>query len=382
MTTYILIAILLVIVSTGVVIRLKRKKQKTLGKTPYVDALNLLLEGKKDEALDRLKRTVKKDTENIMAYIKLGDIFREKGYPIRAAKIHRNLLVRGDLTDAEIETALYHLVLDYRATGVLDKAIEMAERLVQRTKKNIENQQLLLSLYEEKGDWDKAFFHRQNINKWVKKQDQNILALYKVQSGLSFTEQRAEREGRIRFREAIKLDKKCTPAYLYWGDSYRRVGRDEDAYRIWREFTTKNPEWAHLAFDRLREVLFDLGRYGEIEEIYEQVIRKKPKDPTVYLNLAELFKKQGRLDRAIEMCREVVSAHPDSPRGRYLLVQLVKQKGNGAAALEEALRILGKEMEKKTSFRCAHCGFESQDPLWRCPQCHRWNTHPTEKYSE
>lgn len=377
MITYLIIAFFIIIVSVILFFLMKRGRGQKRTKTPYVDALHKLLEGKMDEALERLKRTVKKDTENVMAYIMLGDIFRKKGFPIRAAKIHRNLLVRGDLDDSEINTILNHLVLDYRASGILDKAIEMAERLAQRTKKSVGNQKLLLSLYEEKGDWDKAFFYRQSINKWLKGQDQDILALYKVHSGLSFIKQAAEREGRVRFKEAIKLDKKCIPAYLYWGDSYRREGRDEDAYRIWREFTMKNPEWAHLAFTRLKEVLFDLGRYGEIEEIYQQIIQRKPKNPSVYLNLAELLEKQGKLDQAIEMCRKVTEIDPDSMRGRYLLVQLLKQKGEETAALEETLQILDKERE--SSFCCTQCGFESSDPLWRCPQCHGWNSFLTEK---
>jgi lipopolysaccharide biosynthesis regulator YciM len=377
MISYLIIAFFIIIISLGLFFLLKRGRGQKQAKTPYVDALHNLLEGKMDEALERLKRTVKKDTENVMAYIMLGDIFRKKGFPIRAAKIHRNLLVRGDLDNSAINNILNHLVLDYRASGILNKAIEMAERLAQRTKKNVDNQKLLLSLYEEKGDWDKAFYYRQSINKWLKRQDQDILALYKVHSGLSFIEQAAEREGRIRFREAIKLDKKCIPAYLNWGDSYRREGRDEDAYRVWREFTMKNPEWAHLAFNRLKEVLFDLGRYGEIEEIYQQIIQRKPKNPSVYLNLAELLEKQGKLDQAIEMCRKVTEMEPDSMRGRYLLVQILQKKGEETAALEESLRILDRERE--SSFCCSQCGFESSDPLWRCPQCHEWNSFLTEK---
>ena len=207
-SSHLLIGILIIIVifTTFLLIRRKRKQSKT--KDTYVHALHMLLDGKYDEALEKLKKTVKIDTENIMAYITLGDIFRKKGFPIRAAKIHRNLLVRGDISNSEINTVLHHLVLDYSVSNMLDKAIEMAERLVQRNKKNVENQKLLLSLYEEKGDWDKAFFYRQSINKWLKKRDQNILALYKVQSGLQFIQNGAEREGRIRFREAIKFDKK------------------------------------------------------------------------------------------------------------------------------------------------------------------------------
>ncbi len=381
MVIYLIIIVLfIIIILTGVFTAiLKRKKQKSRGKTPYINALNMLLEGKKDEALEYLKKTVKEDTENIMAYIRLGDIFREKGFPIRAAKIHRNLLVRGDITESETNTILHHLVFDYRASGMLNKAIEMAERLIQKNKKNVDNQKLLLSLYEEKGDWDKAFFYRQSINKWLKKRDQDILALYKVQSGLSFVERGLEHEARLRFREALKLTKTCIPAYLYWGDSYRREGRNEDAYRVWREFTAKNPEWAHLAFKRLRDVLFDLGRYSEIEDIYKEVISKNPKDPASYLSLAELYKKQGKLDQAIELCKKVLDNNPDSLQCRYLMVQLLQEKGEESPALQEAIQILDKQIKKETAFHCTQCGFESIEPLWRCPQCGAWNTFLTQQ---
>ena len=341
----------------------------------------MLLEGKTDAALERLKRTVKEDTDNIMAYITLGNILRKKGFPIRAAKIHRNLLVRGDIADTQIETVLYNLVLDYRANGLLDKATEMAERLVQRAKKNDAYQQLLIGLYEEKGEWEKAFSYRQSFDRWRKKQNQDILALYKVYSGLKLVNQKSEREGRLRFQEAVKLDKKCIPAYLYWGDSYRREQRDEDALHVWKTFTQKNPDWAHLAFTRLKEVLFDLGRYGEIEGIYSQVIGKNPKDATVYLNLAEMYQKQGRTEEAIDTCKKVIETYPDSIHGRYLLARLLKQNGDEAGALEQTFQALEKEVTNKRQYHCSGCGHTSQEPLWQCPECHRWNTYLTSESS-
>ena len=311
MLIYLIIAISFICISIVTALLFGQKKRRKADQSPYVDALHMLLEGKKEKAIDCLKRTVKEDTDNIMAYILLGDIFREKGFPVRAIKIHRNLLIRGNLTDSQIETILHHLVLDYHANNMLEKAIEMAERLIQRTKRNINNQELLLSLYEEKGDWDKAFSYQQSINKWLKRQDTDILALYRVYAGLDLIKQNAEKEGRIRFREAIKLDKKCIPAYLYMGDSYRRENRNEEAFNIWKEFTLKNPDWAYLAFDRLKEVLFDLGHYGEIKDIYRDVISKKPKDSMVYINLAELYKKEGRLDEALETCQHAIEIHPE-----------------------------------------------------------------------
>ncbi len=140
----------------------KKSKRKTTPRNFYVDALHDLLEGQLDGAIENLKRTIREDTDNVMAYIKLGDILREKGYPVRASKVHRNLLLRTTLSEEAIQTTLYHLALDYRKASMLDKAIEMAERLIERNKKHLEGKRLLLELYEEKADWDKAFFLRQN----------------------------------------------------------------------------------------------------------------------------------------------------------------------------------------------------------------------------
>ncbi len=376
--TYIIVFLFIAVIVFLFYSILKRKLKKTKSRTPYIDALHLLLEGKNDEAMEWLKKTVKEDTENIMAYIKLGDIFREQGNPTRAAKIHNNLLIRTNLTEQQTNTILQHLIKDYQDAGMLNRASEVAERLGQRMRRNPEIQQLLLSLYEQKGDWDKAFFIRQNINKWQKKQDQHILPLYKVQSGLNSIRKGAEREGRIRFREAIRMDKKCVPAYLFWGDSYRREHRNEDALNVWTDFIQKNPEWAHLAFNRLKEILFDMGRYSDLENIYKQVMRSKAKNPTASMNLVEIYKKQGRLNEAIEICEDILENHPDLTECRYALVKILKQNGEEKKALSEAMRILDKEVEKQEQYQCRECSYEQKEPFWYCPQCHQWNTALTE----
>ena len=369
------LTLLLVLALIGFFTLTKRRRKKPTGRTPYLDALHMLLEGKTDDAMEQLKRTVKEDSDNIMAYITLGDIFREKGFPIRAAKVHRNLLLRNTLIERQIDAVLRHLVLDYRAAGMPDKAVEMADRLVQRNKRDMDVKRILLSLYEETGDWDKAYFIRQSLNRWLKKRDLRILALYRVLSGVDLGRKGTEREGRIRFREAIKLDKRCIPAYLYWGDSYRREKRDEDAYRVWLNFIRENPEWAHLVFDRLNSVLFDLGRYGEMEAVYQEVISKKPDNPTAALNLIEIYKKQGKIDEALELCSQVDETRTRSARYALVHARLLQMKGKREKALEEALRYLERETEIRSVFRCSACGNESKEPEWRCPRCSQWNTY-------
>ncbi|MBN2200380.1 tetratricopeptide repeat protein [bacterium] len=356
-----------------------RKRRKSASKTPYVDALHLLLDGRRDEALEQLKKTVRTDTENIMAYIKLGDIFRDKGYPIRASKIHRNLLLRTTLTEEQNEETLFHLILDYRAADMVDKAVEMAERLMQKNKKNIEIRKLLLELYEEKKDWDKAFFMRQGINKWIKGSDQAILALYKVNAGRELTGRGSEHQGRIRFREAIKLDRACAPAVMELGDSYVREKRLEDALKVWKDWTGRVPHQAHLLLDRLNDILYSLGRYSELEPICEQIIRSKPSHPGATFRLIDIYEKQGRLTEALDLARHAVEAFPDSARGRWTLVRLLARADKTAEALDTALSLLSLETEQAMDYKCVHCGRSSQSPFWRCPGCKRWHPMSAEK---
>ena len=373
MNSYIVVGCILLVLVFISLLSIRRRRI-TFTKSAYIDALHALIEGKMDTALEGLKKTVKNDTENIKAYIALGDIFCRQGHPLRAIKIHRNLLIRSNLSEDMINTTLHHLIIDYQKANMLDKAIEMAERLAQRKKKDEEIQRLLLALYEEKGDWDKAFFTRQNINKWFKTKDQNILALYKVQSGLEFIKRGIEREARIRFREAIKLDKKCVPAYIYWEDSYKREGRIEDAYKIWHDYTLKIPEWGHLVFDRLRDILYELGRYGEMESIYQKIIQSKPKNPAAYINLMDMYLKQGETDKALDECQKILESRPELSQCRYVFVKVLKQKGEHEQALNEAMQILDKAAKKTPMFYCSECGYEISEPIWYCPECHQWNT--------
>jgi lipopolysaccharide biosynthesis regulator YciM len=358
---------------------LMNRRKKSGSQTPYLDALHLLLDGNREEAFEKLKRTVRDDTDNIMAYIKLGDIFRENGLPIRATKIHRNLLLRTTLTEKQTEDTLYHLVLDYRASGMTDKAIEMAERLAQKDKKGIEVRKLLLELYEDKEDWDKAFFMRQGINKWIKKSDHHILALYKVNAGRELARKGSEHQGRIRFREALKLDRQCVPAAVSLGDSYMREKRFEDALKVWKDLASRVPSKAHMILDRLNDVLYNLGRYSELETVCEEIIRTKPAHPGAYFKLMELYEKQGKMDEALELGRQAYEANPDNPSARRALLRFLNRTGRKEEALETAMAFLGRDTEGSSEFHCVHCGFESKEIFWRCPKCRQWTPAVEEK---
>jgi len=370
---YYIVIITAVIAVTLITLTIMTRNRKKKFTPPYTEALHCFIEGDRESALELLKKAVKEDTDNIMAYVLLGNILREQGNPQKAIKIHKNLLVRSNLTKTQTREILTALIRDYKKAGLLVQAVNMAEQLVKQDKKNTQYQEILLSLYEESKSWDKAYFQRQNINRWQKHKTPNILALYKVEAGLDAVNKGLEKEARIRFKEALKLNKKCIPAYLYWGDSLRRENRDAEAFEVWANFTKKNPEYAHLAFDRIRDLLFDLGRYGEIELIYREVIARNPDNFEAQLNLAELHMKQGDIEKAEQECRNLYEKYPGNKRCGLLLINILRHRKQDKEAFQKALELLRIETEE-TVYTCSGCGFKTKELIWHCPSCGAWDS--------
>ena len=60
----------------------------------YAEGLDLLIEGKRKAAFQNFKDIIEKDSENIKAYLRLGQVLREGGSAQQALKIHKSLLHR------------------------------------------------------------------------------------------------------------------------------------------------------------------------------------------------------------------------------------------------------------------------------------------------
>ena len=201
------------------------------------------------------------------------------------------------------------------------------------------------------------------------------MALYKVESGLKLIEQGKERDGRIKFREAIKLDKKCSPAYLYLSDSYIRENRYKDALTELERFSTQVPQLSYLGFARIKDILFHEGIFGEVENIFESLLQKNPGVESIRFQLADIYERKGELGRAIDLCHEALEQNPDSQQAKRYLAKFLAQKGETEEAIQYALDLAENLMDQKEErFVCKNCGFISNKPKWRCPQCHEWNS--------
>ncbi len=356
----------------------RRAGRRTSGRNDkdiaYARAVGCLIEGKKDEALVHLKEAVRLNPENIHAYIKLGDLFRERGEIDRALQVHRELTVRHD-ADARTEKDLYgSLARDYLAAGRLSDAKAATEKVLGYDKKDEEALEVMALVYERGGELEQAFEVHEELARRRKDDGKAFLATYKSYIGTDYLARGDRQKAKKSFESALHMDKDCLPALLYLGDIHYEEGDRKKAMEKWVDFTSRFAQWAHIVYGRLEKAYYESGTFGEIEHVYENVLRESPNHIPTLLAMAEMNQKRGVFDEAMRLVRETLEMDPDCRRARQLLVRLRLEKGDADAALDDVLSFLEESKPGEGGFACSGCGYESKEVLFRCPNCREWNT--------
>jgi len=354
-------------------VKYRRKKIKP-AQLLYIDGLKALLAGDVNLAFHKLKQVVNQDTKNADAYLKLGDIFRKKKRFDKALRIHRELAMRRSLSSDESVDIKKSLTLDYIESGNHSQAISNLKEILKTNERDLWALRLLLSEYEETGRWDEAFEQRSRFFKQKNEKDNSILALYKVSKGRNLASQGDYHKARLAYKEALNYDEKCVPAYIFLGDACYSEQRLEEAVAYWKKLLQMVPSAGYLVFNKLEKTLFELGSFGEISEVYEQIYRENPKDSHALFALASLDEKKGRTEEARLKYDQILEIDPSFLPARLSLIRLYQESGEIDKAKEMVERLFEILPAKVEYFGCEKCGFSSSEPLWRCPSCKEWNT--------
>ncbi|NQS98962.1 MAG: tetratricopeptide repeat protein [candidate division Zixibacteria bacterium] len=342
---------------------------------PFTQALTLLLAGDKRKALQKLRLTVKEDTNNISAYLLFGDILRDLGYHKQAAKIHKELTIRDRLkpdVQADIKRSL---LMDYLLGSCYRPALRCADELLVRNKNDIWALNRKLEILEAIQDWRKAAETAKKIQSRYGKTDTEQLAMYKSLEGKRIlANQGKEHDARVRFREAMKIDDKFPMSYLELASSYVREGRYKDAVKTWNQFFQNNPNLAYLAFGELEKTLFDLNRFEELETIYRNLVQSDSQNTRAVVALARFLHRKGSTEEAIRICQDGLEATPQSLWIRRNLFRFYAAEDRLQEAIELGLEVLDMVTWETEEFLCANCGYLAYEPLWKCPNCGKWRT--------
>ncbi len=336
---------------------------------PYTQGLNHLLEGDLEAAKEKFHKAVQQDSDNLDAYLKMGAILREQDQVIPAIKVHQSLTVRPDLKQGQRVEIYKELALDYEQAEAYERAAESAEKIFSVVKDHRWALSFRIRIAEKLKDWQTAFDLTRRMNALDKKKDDQRLALYRVEEGLSLIESDKGKDGRIKCREALKLDRTCAHAYLTLAHSYIDEKREEDAAQELQNLLDANPEKSYLAYEDLESLFFNLGRFGDLEKVYRDIISKQPDNLEASKSLARFLNKKGEVDSALRVCTEAMEKHPDDLWMRRFMIRALVEADRLDQIGPLVIEILDRVLVEEPFYVCSSCGYRTKEPRWRCPEC-------------
>jgi len=339
--------------------------------TPYQQGLNALLAGDRDGALQAFTETVQTDSDNVDAYIHLGNLLRERGEVERAHQLHRELMVRAGQTPSQERAVREGLVLDLIALGRPEQAVEEARELRSLDRRNGGSLKLLLRAHEAARHWERAFEVRSEMSKTSGERDAEGLARYRSAIGEVLLREGKLDEAKRQFKAALRLQRDEPAALLRLGDIYYETHHADRAAVLWRALAEAHPSFSHLVLERLEASYFEKGRFGEVGQAYEEMLARNPRDTRILLALARMRMKKGDLADAGRALNEALEIEPDSLPARLLLADLYRRRGDMSRALDEMESLL-RGMGSGDHYVCASCGQSSEEYWSRCPHCFAW----------
>ncbi len=363
---FLVIFILIAVVLLFYYIYYRSKEKKSDYKHSYLSALKHMAEGNNRLSIEKFKETVRANTNNIDAYVKLGDLLRGEGLFQNAVRIHHDLTLRGDISSEEMQKIWFSLALDYFEAKKYEHAEKYFRKISRISEFHNEAFPKHLWILEKHKKYNEAIALINNSSLSKNPDMKKKISLFKVVEGLQLFDKSEYKEARIVFKNALKSYPQCSAAYASIGDSYLKDGRNDNAIKIWTEFCRNNPEKAYILFPRLEAAWYEKGQFSKIIELYNSILKKDPDNLDALLALSSIYRKKGDYDLALQLFEGNEDIDVSQPAIQTEIAHIRFDKGQYKESAKQSLDLLD---YKYHQYLCEGCGYKDDNPFWVCPKC-------------
>jgi len=341
---------------------------------PYLSAIDALIRGRRAAAIAPLRELAQHEPENVAVYLRLGDLVRRIGYPDRAYRLHTDLLAR-EIDDPEDQTRIQESLLEDLLE--LDRPEEMkraAERLIALDRRSGLALRALVRYHEQRGDWEKALSMLDQLSELHPGQTRPTAAQMRIQMARANQVSGRVREARRLLEEAAKMPEDGSLARVFLGDLLAEEGQLEPACEQWITYVREFGYRSEQVFARLEKAYFEMGRFGDLVQVYEGLAAGSAGNLHAAVALADMHRRRGRLEEAIRQLEMVLEAQPGLRAARRQLIGNLLQIGKTEEALKELDTLMSGAPQVTGSANCPVCGEVSEDLWVRCDRCGAWQS--------
>lgn len=349
----------------------------------FLNATQYLIRGNKDLAIREFLNAVDINRETIDTYFALGGLFRSNGEIDKAISIHRSLIARETISEADRLRALKELAIDFDKGGFVDKAVETYKDVLKINRDQYEVIQALCRIFEDVEDWDQAYHYRIMLSKVGHENQAETISHILVQKAKDHFQ-----NGRLAkcaedlddaFRFAPSVSAKILRLRLELTS-----GNFENCQNLLTDLIKEHPMYASFIFESLDQ---NFEAPEEMTELYQSRLKMlrdyfldlQDKDllssPSVILSRVRLLKEGGHATLAHEVLDGWIKNNKGASevmRAEY--VKLLIEVGKKEEALKVTNQLLNSIHQSLTKHYCQSCGFNSDEIFWRCPQCFEWES--------
>jgi lipopolysaccharide assembly protein B len=334
----------------------------------YVAGINFLLSEQPDKAVDLFIELLQVDDETLETHLALGNLFRQRGEVDRAIRIHQNLVARPSLTFEQRNLSMLELARDFIAAGLLDRAETILAELVRHDEHEEEAATLLISVYQQLRDWEKAIAIAIRSRK---KLGENILPpLANFYCELAAQESGSKKSISY-LKKALSVDSRCTRASLALAEIYILEDEKKLAVETLVVIGHQDPDFVSEALPLLKRC------FAASDPQYKAILLQwleQSSATSIALALADvIYAEQGTVEAEQHILKELKRNPTMRAFSRlmdYRLVDLDSTQAKESISLLKSL--VEKQISLKPSYRCQQCGFSTKIIFWQCPSCKRW----------
>jgi lipopolysaccharide assembly protein B len=349
----------------------RRETQKWDPSRAYLDALDALIRGDRPAAVAPLRELARNETENVGPYLRLGDLVRRMGHSERAYRVHLDLLARPIMNPEEMRRVHESLLEDLL---LLDKPEELrrsAEALLALDRKCRPALRAMVRYHEKQGNWGKALDLLDEWDRYEPGETSPTPAQMRIEMARRHLLEGNLKDADKLLQEATKLPD-GTLAKVFLGDLHAQQGEIEKACEEWTGYVRASGYRSDQVFARLERAYFEMGRFGDLMRVYEDLAAGRSGSLHAAVALADMHRRRGRLEEAVRQLESVTEQEPENRGARRQLIGGLLQIGRTESALRELDSLLAQIAPDGAGESCPGCGARVAELWVRCERCATW----------
>lgn len=373
--------------------RLDNRMEHSSSEVPdaYFKSLNYLLNEQPDKAIDSLVDVVKLDPETTDVHFALGNLFRRRGENERAIRVHKSLVDRTDLSDAQRQHALFELGQDYLKAGLLDRAEDAFNRL-EGSDYRAAALDHRLKIAQTVRDWQQSIDLAERLDRQPGEAHQSMIAhfyceqaeqLHASQADKQASESSPDVAAAELLARAIEADPTHVRAQLMRGEMAMARGDADAAIDAWQRVLDKAPRYAALCAAQWLEAHRQKGKLRDGADRLEAIQAEQP-SIDVLTALYNAHADQLGDAAGLNYLKESLASFPSLLGYRQFVAARARtaQTEDQKADAQLAEQVLQQQTDRLARYVCSHCGFSARRYYWQCPGCTRWDSYSPRRAEE